>query len=73
MSQLTDNVQLGVDCHTYKWYLYQVERFHGENDTPCAVFFHEEEARLSFDHLSKRYDGIPFVLTNINSGESYCG
>lgn len=71
MYTMKDNIKLGVEVETYKWYLYQVEGHHTEYDTPCAVFYHAEEAKMSYEHLVDRYPGIRFVLTNIKTGESY--
>ena len=60
--------------YPYKWRIYQMQTasFNYESDRPCAMFFHEEEARISFDYLCDRYH-IRFVLTNARTGESYVG
>jgi hypothetical protein len=71
MSQLIDNIQLGVEVKTYKWHLYQLENWNTESDVPCAVFFHKEDAMCAFDHLKDHYKSLRFVLTNIKDGESY--
>ena len=62
-----------VEFGTYTWQLFQVESYHGEADIPCALFFHEEDAKAAYDNANNAYKTIRFVLTNVRTGESIHG
>lgn len=69
---LTDNIKLAVEFKTYKFHIYQIEKWNAESDAPLALFYHEEDAQAVFSYLCDKYQ-IRFVMTNVRTGESYVG